>query len=285
MRVPHTVGAPSAEIPVRFPAVASLVVLCLLLPASRLHAAPGPEALYGHLSLGYGGWSQRDMNGYLGDIAASARESGAAHVDRTRFGGSPAFAGELGYRASEWVSFGFAGSFEAAKRGVTARGPTDFMGNPVYMTDASDWTLSLFEVTGNLTMWLPLGAEAPGAGLGRASLFLGANVGLCAGVADATERIDVSGYGASSYEGIWAGVGPAIGVFAGGQIDSPTGFLGFAKVGYHHRTMKHLKGDVTSDGSTLHDVRLDDLTERSTTLDFSGVYVLLGVGFTIHTGH
>ena len=251
-------------------------VLLMLSPAfaTELRAATPATGPYFRLCLGYSSWSQDDMNSALPRVgqALETEDDGTYHKWED-FTGAPRLDGELGYRLSDLISIGFDGGFETSKRRLSG----DMMSGSVTYMD--DWRLTLFDGTVNATLYLPLAAGAatsgPRAG-GESALFGGVEAGFCLGMASENDEV-ASAIQSAKITSLWASVGPVVGIFCGGQLDTGNGLQLFCRVGYSMRTMGDLTGSLKTPTGRSLDGSLDDYIGRSIQLNFGGPYVRAGL--------
>ncbi len=221
--------------------------------------APG---FYIRGSVGITDQRQGDLNDVISADEQFFRSYGLP-VTFDRFGGTPEFGGEAGYRFSESFSVGVSVMHQSS---TLTNGYADASGS---YNDRQETTLT--EIAGNITFW-PSGV--PG-------LFMGFQAGHGSGSFE--ESFVLRDYSTPSNDadihGKWTGGGAVFGLFAGYQhAVSGQAFL-FGRLGYRFRDVGHFDGSATDlvSGST-YTGEYQKNSGQSVKFDFSGVHAQVGLG-------
>lgn len=246
----------------RFATVAALMLASCSAAGPAAAAADWEPGIYVRGVFSYVGQRQTDLNDII-SADEGVLQSFGAPVNFDRFGGTPEFGGEAGFRFAESFSIGL--SIMHQSKTIT-NGFADDSGSY-----GDRMRTSFTEVTANFTFWPP---TAPG-------VFLGLQVG--GGSGTFTEDFALRDFNDSSndalFTGKWKGSGAVFGIFAGYQTQfSNTAFL-FGRLGYGFRKIGKFDGTLTD---LVYDIQYTGAYQNNSgeavEFDFSGVQATIGVG-------
>ncbi len=214
-------------------------------------------------SIGYGAQALNDLNNFL-QFEEDLFQSGGVPLSIDKFGGAFVFGGEIGFRVSRILSVGGGVSYQKSS---VDNGYSDFSGSFVDQVK-----LSVTNVCGNMCLWIP-----------DTGLFFGGSAGWGFGKLDRYLSLQIFGDPASSFSLTTTGDGSAFTAsgFAGYQATFRNGFVLFGEVGYAFRNLGEFNATFNSAELGSMSGVFQDQTGRAMEFDFSGVYGVAGLGFSI----
>jgi hypothetical protein len=243
-------------------------VLTLLTALATAHAASAQtfgdrKFFYARVFLGYGTQSLGQLNDVIEEDERFLQSVGLP-VEWETFGGALDVGGELGLTLSRVVSIGFGLSYQ---KNEVRNAYTDVGG-----TLGDDVEVTIWEWTGNVTLWVP----------GVRGLFFGGNMGSGVGSLRRFVSFQVFGDPASSFtiDAEAKGSGFAGGFFAGYEAVFAAGPLVFGKIGYRFRNLGAFKGTVTSPEFGTAEGTIQNSLGQDIDFDFSGFYAVIGFGIS-----
>jgi hypothetical protein len=243
----------------------ALIALPMLTLSTVSHAGilKNGKLFYARASFGYGTQSLDDVNAVIkGDEQTFLAAGIPASFEE--FGGAVDLGAEIGFKLTKSFSMGIGINYQSND---VYNSYSDFSG--IYEDDIK---LSVLDVSGNVAFWVP-----------NTGLFFGGAAGYGFGEMEEFVNFQIYGDPASSYRiyGEGDGSGFTASAFAGYQAVFTSGFLVFGKAGYAYRNLKEFDGRFTSAEFGTWSGTILNGAGRPIEFDFSGVYVLVGIGFSL----
>ena len=214
-------------------------------------------------TIGYGQQSMEDLNNWIKSDEQYFQSLGWP-VEWEEFGGTMDLGGEFAIRISKTFSFGMGVNYQ--KNNLT-NSYSDYIGA---ITDKME--LQIVDLTVNLYAFLP----------GTNGLFVGINGGFSFGAYDCDFRVqiydDPEGYYTQRTDA--SGKGLMGGIFAGYELNFTSGLQVFGKFGYRYRNLKTFSGYFSDSDGTKYTGVIDGGYGNDIDFDFSGLYLLVGLGFS-----
>ena len=214
-------------------------------------------------TIGYGQQSLEDINNWIKSDEQLFQSYGIP-VEWDEFGGAKDLGGEFGIKISKGFSIGIGINYQ---NNSVSNSYSDYTGSI-----SDEMELQVLDFTVNFYAFLP----------GTNGLFVGANGGFSFGGYDGKFTGIIYDDPAADYTAITSasGKGPMVGIFAGYELNFSSGLQIFGKFGYRYRNLKSFSGGTSdSDGDRWSHV-ITDSNGNNIEFDFSGLYLLVGLGIS-----
>lgn len=241
---------------------------------------------YVHAGIGYATQSLSDVNddikAFRSDLQASQSRGATLSYEWEPFGGAPDFDTEVGYRFSKLVAAGIGFAYQQSSVKHLAEPDSFDLGSGGYYfgTVEEQPKLSLLEVSGNVTLWVP---SVPG-------LHFGGALGVARGTRTLTDALDVlygdalvSADSTTAGKGEWHATGVTFGAFAGYEVSVAPNISLLGRFGYRYRNVGKMVGSrtVVDENGVIVDTSDEPPSDSNGVpmdFDFSGVYLKMAVG-------
>lgn len=261
------------------------------LVAAPCQSAQAVGSFYIHAGIGYATQSLSDVNddikAFRSDLQTSQSMDNILSFQWEPYGGAANFDTEVGYRFSKLVAAGIGFAYQHSSVEHVAEPDFFDLGSGQYLfgTLEEKPELSLLDVGGNVTLWVP---SAPG-------LHFGGALGLARGTRTLTDAVDilygdalVSGFTTAAGKGEWHATGVTFGAFAGYEVFVAPKVSLLGRLGYRYWKVGKMNGSYTVAGEDENGPIVGTFNEPPSDsndvpleFDLSGLYLKVGVGVSL----